>query len=140
MRIYWTFDEGLHPNSDSLTTLELAKILEEKYSIVEKWENDMIEPFMKFMSEEIQRYRRLSVPKLRQWLKNHWWRYGVREGLFGGAVSLKGAARKRSERSGKVAPFVDTGTYARSMSPEFEFDEKEKKALGFFLQFDAMPS
>lgn len=139
MTIYWTFDEGMHPSSDNLTTLELARILEGKYAIVKKWEEEMLEEFMAKIYEEMSRYKRLNVPKLRQWLKNHWWRYGVREGLFGGQNTIGGAAHKRSKRSGKVVPFVDTGTYARAFSPEFVFTKKEEEILGVFLELNTKP-
>ena len=139
MTIYWTFDEGMHPSSDNLTTLELAKILEGKYSIVKKWEEEMLEEFMAKIYEEMSKYKRLSVPKLRQWLKNHWWLYGVREGLFGGKNTIGGAAHKRSLRSGKAVPFVDTGTYARSFTPEFVFTKEEERILGAFLELNTKP-
>lgn len=139
MTIYWTFDEGMHPNSDSLTTLELAKILEGKYKIVKQWEEEMVEDFLAFVVAEIENYKRINVPKLRQWLKNHWWRYGVREGLFGGKNTIGGAAHKRMKRSGKAVPFVDTGTFARSFSPEFEFTKEEVKILSVFLELNTKP-
>lgn len=139
MTIYWTFDEGKHPNSDSLTTLELAKILEGKYKIVKQWEEEMVEDFLAFVVAEIENYKRINVPKLRQWLKNHWWRYGVREGLFGGKNTIGGAAYKRAKRSGKAVPFVDTGTFARSFSPEFEFTKEEVKILSVFLELNTKP-
>lgn len=139
MTIYWTFDEGMHPSSDTLTTLELARILEGKYHIVELWEAEMLPEFMSKLRDEIKMYKRLNVPKLRQWLKNHWWRYGVREGLFGGKNTIGGAAHKRSQRSGKAVPFVDTATYARSFTPEFVFSKEEEKILGMFLELNTKP-
>lgn len=120
-KIDFTFDETLHPSSTTLTTLDLAKILEGEYHIIQTF-CETITPLLKERMQEMLKVQgKLNEQKLQSFIEAEWFKYG-RSGKFGTGLNLKfTAAKKRSERSGKEVPFVDTGTYLNSMKPVISY-------------------
>lgn len=114
LTITFTEPEVLHPNSDEITIATLAKILEKKYHLLEK--------FSELYGEKIQ--DRLATVYLREYAKNsqvdlarilrvleqdiqEWWREYIVDAEHG--LTTKASTARGSE------PFIDTGAYFRNM-------------------------
>lgn len=117
MTIDFMEPERLHSNSDTLTTADLAKILESKYKLVQKFTQHIESRLMSRITQVISRfiekgvYKEKSLEKMLNqqvggWLQNEWRNY-INSGIHG----IKTQISKKQERQS----FVDTGDYFKSM-------------------------
>lgn len=112
LRIDFTFPDIQHPKGD-VTILELAKILEAKYHIIENFCSYAIPKFQKERLGKIFVKGKQAFANEQEWLKNEWRQY-----LIGGKTGVQTqAALFRGDPS-----FIDTSAYYLALEPIFKFE------------------
>lgn len=113
MKVTFNWHDTIHPNSDNLSTVELAQILEDKYNIVENF-SKYAEPLIdKKIVEWLLSGRRVITSRINNELQQMW-----REYARAGKLGVSKAAEDRGDPA-----FVDTSTYMLNMMPMVKFDK-----------------
>lgn len=111
IQIDFTFPDIQHPKGD-VTVLEVAKLLEAKYHILENFCTYIIPKFQEKRINKLILKGEAAFVSEQEWLKNEW-----REYLIGGKTGVTTqAALFRGDPS-----FIDTSSYYLSMQPIFKF-------------------
>ena len=123
MRVSFEWPELTHPLSDTLTTFELASILEAENKICEIFWESIKDSLVERVMLQAERGG-INIQTLESWLQQQWRDYG-RKGNFG----YSDAAVERGD-----PPFIHTSTYMLSMIPKITFDEAESQSLNAFKE------
>lgn len=120
MQIDFVWPEIQHPKGE-VSVLELARILESKYHIVENFCSYIMEDFQKRSLPKILKNGKEAFVAEQEWLKNEWRQY-----IIGGKTGVQtNAALFRGDQS-----FIDTSAYYLSMQPYFKLDKVDKVLIG----------
>lgn len=117
MIIYFTYPELPHPNSPELTILELAKILESKYHVLENFVNRTKPLFIKKLYSMYKQRGKLNQQVCEEWLKAEW-----REYIISGKAGFTVASHERGDPA-----FVQTSAYYLGMQPKLSLSRAERK-------------
>lgn len=109
--------EHLHASSDTLSTSDLALILEKKYGLVTHFEKYIEKSLHRRLDEVMSRFLQQKKPNMKNlelflnqrlggWLQNEWREY-INQGNYG---IITEASKHRGSQ-----PFVNTGDYFKSM-------------------------
>ena len=113
LKVDFCWHETIHPKSDDMPIVDLARILEENYDICEnfcKWVEPKLEQkLMRWIDSN----RTITTSRVNEEIKQLWREYG-RAGKFGTSMIAK--------EEGRPA-FVDTSTYMLDMYPICKFDK-----------------
>lgn len=112
MWVDFCWHDTIHPGSDNLTTVELARILEEKNEIVANFAKYAEKIIDKKICDWLTKGRTVTTSKINNELQQMWREYG-RANRFG----VSQAAAERGDPA-----FVDTSTYMLDMYPLVRFD------------------
>lgn len=111
LQIDFTFPDIQHPKGDA-TVLEVAKILEAKYRIIENFCKYAIPKLQEKRLDKLLKRGEAAFVSEQEWLKNEWRQY-----IIGGQTGVKTqAALFRGDPS-----FIDTSAYYLSLQPIFKF-------------------
>lgn len=119
MKISFDYPLIIHPNSDDLSVVELARILEKRNEICLNFSKYITKKLNQRLINLIKHGVEISELDLQSWIKNEWAEYGL-SGKFG--KSLKAIKEGRQ-------PFIDTGTYMEGMQPFIIWNKEELKYL-----------
>lgn len=120
MKIEFDFPTIIHPTSDDTQVDELARELEARHAICQRFAQWLQPRFNERLREMLMHGVEISPITLSAWVKDQWHEYGV-DGNFG--------VSHRAEAEGRP-PFIDTGTYMNSMLPCLVFTDEERAVLG----------
>lgn len=116
MTIYFTYPELPHPNAPDLTILELAKILESKYHILEDFVDRTKPSFIRKLSSMYKQRGKLNQQVCEEWLKAEW-----RDYIISGKAGFTVASQKRGDPA-----FVQTSAYYLGMQPKLKVSREER--------------
>ena len=103
-----------------ITISELAKILENKYKLLERFSDYLEERFIKYFIHDVLSENVIHVASIEGWVQNEW-----REWILaGGSKIITQAALDRGDIS-----FIDTSAYYLSVKPVIKFNPEERKIL-----------
>lgn len=119
MRIDFHWPESVHPSSDELSVVELAKIFEENQKIAKNFVDYISKKLDDYIKGKAIKGQPIIIQQVESWLQNEWRSYGL-AGKFG--------VSRLAEEQGR-RPFIDTNTYMTSMIVSISFTDREKSLL-----------